>query len=41
MIVLGAFLVEPAILSVRRHFRWAWIGLAVLWFVPAVVPPYL
>jgi dienelactone hydrolase len=41
LVVLGVFLAEFAVLSVRRRLRWTGIGLAVLWLVPAVVPPYL
>jgi dienelactone hydrolase len=39
--VLAAFAAELALLGVRRRTRWVAIGFAVLWLVPAVVPPYL
>ncbi|WP_158599378.1 dienelactone hydrolase family protein [Halobellus sp. Atlit-38R] len=39
--VLTVFLGELAVLNVQRRSRWAAIGTAVLWVVPAIVPPYL
>jgi len=41
LIVIGIFLAELAALRVHRRIRWLGIGLAVLWLVPAIVPPYL
>jgi dienelactone hydrolase len=41
LVVIGVSLVEFAILTVHRRIRWIGIGLAVLWLVPAIVPPYL
>jgi dienelactone hydrolase len=41
LVVLGIFLFELAALTVSRRIRWLGVGLAVLWLVPAIVPPYL
>jgi hypothetical protein len=41
LVVIGLFLAELALLTVHRRIRWIGIGLAVLWLVPAIVPPYL
>ena len=41
LVVLGICLAELAALTVRRRIRWLAVGLAVLWLVPAIVPPYL
>jgi hypothetical protein len=39
--MLAVFLGELAVLNLSRRIRWATIGIAVLWVVPAIVPPYL
>jgi len=39
--ILAVFLGELAVLNLPRRIRWATIGIAVLWIVPAIVPPYL
>jgi Na+-transporting NADH:ubiquinone oxidoreductase subunit NqrB len=39
--ILAVFLGELAVLNLSRRIRWATIGIAVLWVVPAIVPPYL
>ena len=39
--VLAVFLGELAVLNLQRRIRWAAIGIAALWVVPAIVPPYL
>jgi hypothetical protein len=39
--VLAVFLGELAVLNLSRRIRWASVGIAVLWVVPAIVPPYL
>jgi hypothetical protein len=41
LLVLAAVLAELAVLTVERRFRWPVVGIAVLWLVPAIVPPYL
>jgi len=41
LFVLAGVLSELAVLNVGRRFRWTVVGLAVLWLVPAIVPPYL
>jgi hypothetical protein len=41
LLVLAAVLSELAVLKLERRFRWAVVGIAVLWLVPAIVPPYL
>ena len=41
LIVLAAVLAELAVLTVERPFRWTVVGIAILWLVPAIVPPYL
>ena len=41
LLVLVAFLAELAVLDVRRRVRWTTVGLATLWLIPALVPPYL
>jgi hypothetical protein len=41
LLVLAAVLAELALLTVERRFRWTVVGIAVLWLVPAFVPPYL
>jgi hypothetical protein len=39
--VLAAVLAELAVLKVERRIRWSAVGVAALWLLPAVVPPYL
>lgn len=39
--VLAGVLAELAVLKVERRIRWSAVGIAVLWLLPAVVPPYL
>jgi len=40
-VVLAAVLAELTALTVERRYRWAVLGVVVLWLVPAIVPPYL
>jgi dienelactone hydrolase len=39
--LLGPFVVALALLGVDRPARWLFLGPAVLWLLPAIVPPYL
>jgi dienelactone hydrolase len=41
LLAVGTFLAELAALDVRRWVRWTTAGLATLWLIPALVPPYL
>ena len=41
LVVLVAVLAELAVLTVERRIRWIVVGVAVVWLVPAIVPPYL
>jgi predicted esterase len=41
LVVLAAVVAELAVLKVQRRIRWIGVGIAVLWLVPAIVPPYL
>jgi hypothetical protein len=40
LVVIGIFLIEFALLTVYHRIRWIGVGLALLWLVPAIVPPY-